>query len=353
MKDELKGSDDLPIQISRPLLFQSHRKGECAGVVDGAVHQRESLRGDGGGIAAFTGDIGAGFIEDLEHRIGQRADALGVQRAAIALGRLGIRLIRRAHRAHNVARLHGDFLVNLRMCRNTADGAVELARNRQHGVAKFFGGQAARIKDGIAGAVRIQLNQGLPIRMRRCPLVCRRGEDAPMQFLERPTVLNKRRRQPVEQFRVRRPLARAAKVIRVTGNRLAEVPLPYAIHHHARRQRVVPAGNPLRQLGATSALIRRHRGALFGAGEQAQHARAHRRLRRLDRAALQNMDAIIRAVGHRECQRVAALELIVELLPPLVIHLALPDALGVLIKFFHRPIGLGKCRDAADGLRFL
>ena len=53
------------------------------------------------------------------------------------------------------------------------------------------------------------------------------------------------------------------------------------------------------------------------------------------------MDAIIRAVGHRESQRVATLELVIELLPALIVHLALPDALGVFIKLFHGPVGFG------------
>ena len=65
------------------------------------------------------------------------------------------------------------------------------------------------------------------------------------------------------------------------------------------------------------------------------------------------MDAIIRAVGHRKCHWIAALELIVELLPSLVVHLTVADALGVLIKFFHRPIGLRQRGNAANSLRLL
>ena len=152
--------------------------------MDGAVHQRKCLWRDGGGIAPFTGDVRTGFVKNLEHRIGQRADALGVKGAAVALGGRGIGLISRAHRAHDVARLHGDFLVDLRMRRGAADRAIEFARNRQHRIAQFLRGQPARGKNGVAGAVWIQLNQGLPIRMRRCPLVCRRGENVTVQLLE-------------------------------------------------------------------------------------------------------------------------------------------------------------------------
>ena len=94
-------------------------------MIDGAVHQREGLRRDCGGVTPFAGNIGAGFVENLQHGIRQSTNAFGIERAAIALGGLGVGLIRGAYRAHDVARLHGDFLVDLRMRRYAADRTIE------------------------------------------------------------------------------------------------------------------------------------------------------------------------------------------------------------------------------------
>ena len=108
---------------------------------------------------------------------------------------------------------------------------------------------------------------------------------------------------------MRRQLAGAAEVIRIARDCLTEMPLPDAVHDHARRQRVFPTGNPLRQFRASTSSLDSHRRALLRACKQAQHARAHFALRRFDRAALENVDSIVRVIGHRERQRRAALEL--------------------------------------------
>ena len=136
--------------------------------------------------------------------------------------------------------------------------------------------------------------------MRYSTLIRRRGEDVPVQFLDRPPFFRERRRQPVEQLRMRRAFAGAAEVVRIARDCLAKVPLPHAIDDHARRKRIVFAGNPLGQFRAAIVCFGRYCGALFRAGEQAQHARAHFGLRRFNRAAFQNVDAIVLAIGHRK-----------------------------------------------------
>ena len=55
---------------------------------------------------------------------------------------------------------------------------------------------------------------------------------------------------------MRRQLAGTAEVIRIARDCLAEMPLPDTVHDHARRQRVFPAGNPLRQFCPAAALFR-------------------------------------------------------------------------------------------------
>ena len=54
-------------------------------------------------------------------------------------------------------------------------------------------------------------------------------------------------REPVEQFRVRRPLAAKAEVARGRDDALAEMMLPEPIDDHARRQRIVLRRDPVRQ----------------------------------------------------------------------------------------------------------
>ena len=54
-------------------------------------------------------------------------------------------------------------------------------------------------------------------------------------------------RQPVEQFRVRGQLAELAEVVGAGHDAAAEVVLPEAIDHHARRQRVVLRRDPVGQ----------------------------------------------------------------------------------------------------------
>ena len=65
------------------------------------------------------------------------------------------------------------------------------------------------------------------------------------------------------------------------------------------------------------------------------------------------MNAIIRAIGHREGQWIAALELVVELLLTFSVHLAVSDFFRLPIKYQHRSIIFGQRGNAADRLGFL
>src|SRR5205085_11337077 len=84
-------------------------------------------------------------------------------------------------------------------------------------------------------------------------LVRRRQQDFAVQRLDRPAG-GEALRQVVEQLGVRRRLAELAEVARGADEALAEVVLPDAVDHHARRQRVVGAGDGLRQLQPAAAL---------------------------------------------------------------------------------------------------
>ena len=56
---------------------------------------------------------------------------------------------------------------------------------------------------------------------------------------------------------MRRPVADRAEVVRRANQTFAEVPLPNAIHHHARREWIVAVGKPLGELEPAAAFDRR------------------------------------------------------------------------------------------------
>ena len=73
-------------------------------------------------------------------------------------------------------------------------------------------------------------------------------EDHPLhQRLDVPARVDELARQPVEQFGMTGPLALHAEVVAGLDQALTEQLLPEAIDHHARGQRMVGLGEPLRQ----------------------------------------------------------------------------------------------------------
>ena len=62
--------------------------------------------------------------------------------------------------------------------------------------------------------------------------------------------------QPIEQLRMARRLAQAAEVAAAIHQAAAEVILPEAIDHHARRQRIVGRGQPVGQRRAAAGGLR-------------------------------------------------------------------------------------------------
>ena len=71
--------------------------------------------------------------------------------------------------------------------------------------------------------------------------------DQPVQGFGLPSVRHQFGREPVEQLGVARRLAAAAEVVGRLHQRPAEVPGPDVVDRHARRQRIVLAGDPVRQ----------------------------------------------------------------------------------------------------------
>ena len=65
-----------------------------------------------------------------------------------------------------------------------------------------------------------------------------------MQLLDGPAVVDEPGGEPIEQLGMRGLLAHDAEVARRADQAFAEVMLPDAVHDHARRQRIIGAGQP-------------------------------------------------------------------------------------------------------------
>src|SRR5262245_16950580 len=72
--------------IGRMILHQPGGHGQPTRGGEFAVKQREYLRRNSRFVAAFTTGFAAGPIENLQHRIAERANAKGVNRSSISLG---------------------------------------------------------------------------------------------------------------------------------------------------------------------------------------------------------------------------------------------------------------------------
>ena len=107
-----------------------------------------------------------------------------------------------------------------------------------------------------------------------------------MQRLQRQPWRDELGGQPVEQFRVRRPVALQAEIVRRADDAAAEVILPDAIDHHAGRERVVLAtGEPVRPGPAVRPLLSVLHSRIGTAGSLAAAPRQDRRKAGLDLVA--------------------------------------------------------------------
>ena len=67
-----------------------------------------------------------------------------------------------------------------------------------------------------------------------------------MHLFDAPTLLHECQGQPVEQLGVSRTLSHLTEVVQTADDATAEVPVPYAIHHDSRGQRMLLTCKPLR-----------------------------------------------------------------------------------------------------------
>ena len=80
-----------------------------------------------------------------------------------------------------------------------------------------------------------------------------------MQALQRPTMLDEVRRQPVEEFRMRGFFPEDAEVAGRPHQCLAEVPAPDAVHDNPCRKWIVRSGDGAGEFEASAALFKKRR----------------------------------------------------------------------------------------------
>ena len=143
-----------------------------------------------------------------------------------------------------------------------ATGEVDAARHGQKRIAQRLGIQASHgIETPEQPVVRIRLEVGG--QNPRAPAIGVRHEDRLVELLDRPPRVDKLRRQPVQQFRMRRALPELAEVAGRRHDAPAKAPLPQAVDEDAGRERVFgrhdgagqfePSAAPLEQVGRVSA----------------------------------------------------------------------------------------------------
>ena len=134
---------------------------------------------------------------------------------------------------------------------------IDLARKREQRIADGLGVESASAEAPDESVFRVRevgflvVLAGLLVRARQ--------HDSPMQGLDRPTVGDEPGGKPIEQVGVARRPALLAEVVGRGDQTSAEVMLPDAIDHHARKQGVFRVGHPVGQLAAA---------ALFGFGRE-------------------------------------------------------------------------------------
>src|SRR5581483_9724178 len=153
-----------------------------------------------------------------------------------------------------------------------------------------------------------------------------------MELLHRPAALDEAAGEPVEQLGVRGRLAAGAEIVGRGDDAASEMPLPDAIDHHARGQRILLVGDPLRELEAAAALLV---GRKLLAAEDREEAAGDRRAERLRLAA--NHDAGVGGLALGDG---------VDLLEVRILGVELADAVAILLLGFAALLG-GRELDAA------
>ena len=129
---------------------------------------------------------------------------------------------------------------------------LQLAGDRQHGVAQALGVQAAAIhapEEAVLGVGR----EGGRVVDGREPVGARQ-DDLAHQRLQRPAVVHELDREGVEQFRVRGQFAGRSEVVDGADQACAKEPVPGAVDNDAGGQRIPRRGEPLGQF-ETAALV--------------------------------------------------------------------------------------------------
>ena len=115
----------------------------------------------------------------------------------------------------------------------------------QDRIAHFLGFKPSHVEPPEQIILRI-FGKGCWVSRRR-HLVCVRQHQHPVHGLELPTFGDEFTGEPIEQFRMRGPIAETTEIIGRANDAPPEVMLEDSIHHHAGHERVAVACQPFRQ----------------------------------------------------------------------------------------------------------
>ena len=202
--------------------------------------------------------------------------------------------------------MQGGFEIDVGTIGDATDLRVEFAGRAKHGVAQFFGGQAARQERGVGFADRIEGGELGAIGMTGAAPVGVTGHDRAMQGFDRPIAFDQFGGEPIEEFGMRGRFAGATKVVGIARDGLTKVPEPNPVDDSPSGEGVVGTSDPFGK-GATAALD--VRGQRFGRinPEGGEHAGRHG-LGAAERIAVgENLGVLEFALGHavvRHAQRI-------------------------------------------------
>ena len=188
----------------------------------------------------------------------QVSNSHSIYRAPITILTLGLGLPGRQDFPHRETSLKSYLPINLSAKTLPPYVPIQLTTRDQHGIPNLLGGQSSGRKTSQINPIGITFTNGRHLRMSGASLISLTGENQTVQLLDRPPVLHKPIRQPIQQFRVRRLGPHRTKPIWSRHDPPPKMPGPYPVHDHSGSKRIVPRSNPISQGSATSLPRLRH-----------------------------------------------------------------------------------------------
>ena len=224
----------------------------------GVVQRHQSLKRGVGGAARYRTDLAVGRVEGSHVRRRRRALQIRVERAPVKF--LAVILHKRLRR-RRCAPIMADFAPQVAgrvgIHAWSAESRHQQAADSQRLIAHKLRRQPKTrpARQQLIGRVGLQLPGG---RGRALAIGSAR-HDQPHEALHIPTALDEINREPIEQLRVRGPIALQTKIGQRADQAFAKKQLPDAIHRHPGGERIFLHRDPLREPESVLRRTGRHR----------------------------------------------------------------------------------------------